>query len=67
MTQVLKMAVIGDEDHEMIPRMCKHKRLHELTGEKVGVAPLREKVRKVRLSWFGHINKRGIDVLNEEE
>ena len=47
----------------MIRWMCGFTRLdrirNEVIRERVGVAPIEEKLRETRLRWFGHIKKRG--------
>ncbi|KAM3281288.1 hypothetical protein P3S67_028309 [Capsicum chacoense] len=34
---------------------------NETIREKVGVTPVENKIRKVRLRWFGHVMRRGMD------
>ncbi|XP_019259176.1 PREDICTED: uncharacterized protein LOC109237335 [Nicotiana attenuata] len=45
--------------------MCGHTRLdriqNEVIWDKVGVAPIEDKTREVRLRWFGHVRKRSTD------
>ncbi|XP_070050511.1 uncharacterized protein [Nicotiana tomentosiformis] len=45
--------------------MCGHTRLdkirNEVIGEKVGVAPVEDKMRDARLRWFGHVKRRSIE------
>lgn len=45
--------------------MCAHTRKDKIRNEvirdKVGVAPLEDKMRKSRLRWFGHLKRRNTD------
>ena len=45
----------------MLRWMCGHTRLDKIRNEyirqKVGVAPIDEKMRKTRLRWFGHVHQ----------
>ena len=47
----------------MIRWMCRFTRLdrirNEVIREKVGIDPIEEKLRETRLTWFGHVKKRG--------
>jgi len=49
----------------MIRWICGHTRLDKLRNElirnKIEVASIEDKMREVRLHWFGHINKRSMD------
>jgi len=49
----------------MIRWMCGFTRLdrtrNEVIREKVGVAPIEEKLRDTRLRWFGHVKMRGVN------
>jgi len=49
----------------MIWWMCGYIRLDRLRNvvikEKVGVAPLEEKIRESRLRWFGHVKRRSVN------
>ncbi|XP_070004357.1 uncharacterized protein [Nicotiana sylvestris] len=50
----------------MLRWMCEHSKMdkirNEVIREKVGVAPVEDKMREARLRWFGHIQRRSIDV-----
>ncbi|KAK8956529.1 hypothetical protein KSP39_PZI001303 [Platanthera zijinensis] len=45
--------------------MCGHTRLDKIRNEyirdKIGVAPIAEKMREARLRWFGHGQKRPLE------
>jgi len=47
--------------------MCGHTRLDKIRNEvirgKIVVATIEDKIREVRLRWFGHIRRRSINVL----
>ncbi|XP_070025856.1 uncharacterized protein [Nicotiana sylvestris] len=49
----------------MLRWMCEHTKMdkirNEAIREKVGVAPLEDKMREARLRWFGHIQRRSTD------
>ncbi|XP_070013802.1 uncharacterized protein [Nicotiana sylvestris] len=49
----------------MLRWMCRHTKLdkirNEVIREKVGVAPVDEKMREARPRWFGHVWRRTID------
>ncbi|KAG5569172.1 hypothetical protein H5410_058938 [Solanum commersonii] len=49
----------------MLRWMCGHTRSdrirNEVIREKVGVASVVDKLREVRLRWFGHVKRRGAD------
>ena len=49
----------------MLRWMCGHTRMDKIRNadirEKVGVAPMEDKMREVRLRWFGHIQRRSTD------
>ena len=49
----------------MIRWMCGYTRLDRIRNvvirERVGVAPLEEKLRETRLRWFGHIKGRSVN------
>lgn len=51
----------------MIRWMCGYTRLdrirNEVIREKVGVAPIEDKMREARLRWFGHVNGRSENAL----
>ncbi|XP_070042852.1 uncharacterized protein [Nicotiana tomentosiformis] len=46
--------------------LCGHTRLdriiNEVNRDKVGVAPIEDKMRKSRLRWFGHVRRKSTDV-----
>ena len=50
---------------KMLRWMCWHTRMDKIRNEdireKVGVAPMEDKMREVRLRWFGHIQRRSTD------
>ncbi|KAF3679746.1 Ubiquitin-conjugating enzyme E2 N [Capsicum annuum] len=54
------------EEMRMLQWMCGHTRKdkvrNEIIQEKVGVASMEDKMRKVRFRWFGHVMRRGSDV-----
>ncbi|KAF3656602.1 putative armadillo repeat-containing kinesin-like protein 2-like isoform X1 [Capsicum annuum] len=58
--QKLKVA-----EMRMLRWMCGHTKKdrvrNEIIREKVGVASVEDKMREVRLRWFGHVMKRGLD------
>ncbi|PHU27172.1 hypothetical protein BC332_05504 [Capsicum chinense] len=60
--QKLKVA-----EMRMLRWMCGHTRKdrvrNEIIREKVGVASVEDKMREVRLRWFGHVMRRGSDAL----
>ncbi|KAF3649631.1 hypothetical protein FXO37_18884 [Capsicum annuum] len=45
--------------------MCGHTKKYRIRNviiqEKVGVASVEDKIREVRLRWFGHVIRRGLD------
>ena len=45
--------------------MCGYTRLDRIRNgvirERVGVAPLEDKLRETRLRWFGHVKRRSVD------
>ncbi|XP_075101690.1 uncharacterized protein LOC142177124 [Nicotiana tabacum] len=47
--------------------MCGHTRLDKIRNEniraRVGMAPMEENMREVRLRWFGHVQRRSLDAL----
>ncbi|XP_070022910.1 uncharacterized protein [Nicotiana sylvestris] len=47
--------------------MCGHTRLdrirNEIIRDKVGEAPVEDKMREARLRWFRHVKRRGVDAL----
>ena len=49
----------------MIRWMCGYTRLDRIRNgvirERVGVAPLVDKLRETRLRWFGHVKRRSVD------
>ncbi|XP_070057622.1 uncharacterized protein [Nicotiana tomentosiformis] len=49
----------------MLRWMCGHTRLdrimNEVIRDKVGVAPIEDKMREARLRWFGHMKRRSTD------
>ncbi|XP_070050346.1 uncharacterized protein [Nicotiana tomentosiformis] len=49
----------------MLRWMCRHTRLDKIRNEvirdKVGVAPIEDKMREARLRWFGYVRRRSID------
>nr|XP_033512780.1 uncharacterized protein LOC108945535 [Nicotiana tomentosiformis] len=49
----------------MLRWMCGHTRLDKIWNEdirvKVGVAPMEDKMREVRLRWFRHVRRRSLD------
>jgi len=51
----------------MIRWMCSYTRLDRIRSvvirERVGIAPLEDKLRETRLRWFGHVKRRSIDAL----
>ena len=51
----------------MIRLMCDYTRLDRVRNvvirERVGVAPLEDRMRETRLRWFGHVKRRGINAL----
>ncbi|KAF3632917.1 hypothetical protein FXO37_27265 [Capsicum annuum] len=53
------------EEIRMLRWMCGFTRAdrvrNEIIREKVGVASVEDKIRKVRLRWFGHVMRRGTD------
>ena len=50
----------------MIWWMCGYMRLNKIGNkvirEKVGVAPIEDKMREIKLRWFGHVKMRDVDV-----
>jgi len=48
----------------MIRWMCGYTRLDRIRnvviGERVGVAPIEDKLRETRLRWFGHVKRRSV-------
>jgi len=61
--QVQRMMVA---EMRMIRCMFSHTRMdkirNEVIREKVGVAPIKHKMRETRLKWFGHVKRRSEDV-----
>nr|XP_018634600.1 uncharacterized protein LOC108949236 [Nicotiana tomentosiformis] len=59
-TQKMKVA-----EMRMLRWMCGHTRLDKIRNvefrEKVGMAPMDDKMREARLRWFGHVRRRSID------
>jgi len=57
-TQVQRLMVA---EVRMIRWMCGHTRLDKIKNvvirERVGVAPLEDKLRETRLRWFGHVKR----------
>ncbi|XP_070042724.1 uncharacterized protein [Nicotiana tomentosiformis] len=49
----------------MLRWMCRHSRMDNIRNddiqEKVGVAPIDDKIREARLRWFGHVQRRSPD------
>ncbi|XP_070031589.1 uncharacterized protein [Nicotiana tomentosiformis] len=49
----------------MLRLMCEHTRIdrirNEVIRDKVGVAPIEDKMWEVRLKWFGHVRRRSTD------
>ena len=49
----------------MIHWICGHMRLDKISNEiirgKLGVASIEDKIRDVRLRWFGHIRRKSMD------
>ncbi|XP_070023271.1 uncharacterized protein [Nicotiana sylvestris] len=61
-THVQKMKV---EDMRMLRWMCGHTRLdrirNEVIRDKVGVAPIKDKMREARFRWFRHVRRKSTD------
>ncbi|XP_070034531.1 uncharacterized protein [Nicotiana tomentosiformis] len=59
---ILKIKVI---EIRMLRWMCRHTMLdrirNEVIRDKVGVAPIEDKMREARLKWFGHVMRRSTD------
>nr|XP_009775638.1 PREDICTED: uncharacterized protein LOC104225513 [Nicotiana sylvestris] len=49
----------------MLRWMCRHTRRdtirNEVIRDKAGVVPVEDKMREVRLRWYGHVKRRGVD------
>ncbi|XP_070035032.1 uncharacterized protein [Nicotiana tomentosiformis] len=49
----------------MLRWMCEHTTLdriiNEVIRDKVGVTPIKDKMREARLRWFGHVRRRSTD------
>ncbi|XP_070043830.1 uncharacterized protein [Nicotiana tomentosiformis] len=62
-SHIQKMKV---EEMRMLRWMCGHTRMDKIRSddirEKVGVAPIDDKMRERRLRWFGHVQRRSPDV-----
>ena len=63
-SQVQRMRVA---EMRMIRWICGHTRLDKIRNEviraKIGVASIEDKMREVRLRWFGHLRRRPEDAL----
>lgn len=53
------------EEMRMLRRMCGHTMRYRIRNkdirDKVGVASMVDKTRKVRLRWFGHVKRKCVD------
>ncbi|KAF3615739.1 putative transcription factor MYB86-like [Capsicum annuum] len=60
----LKLKVKGGGDEDVAVDLWsdrKDRARNEIIREKVGVASMEDKMREVRLCWFGHVMRRGVD------